>query len=37
MTDDLDEIPLSYVLYIVLGLLVMVVGTGFMLFRMFRS
>jgi hypothetical protein len=36
MKDDLDEIPLSYVLYIVLGLLVMVAGTGFMIFRMFR-
>jgi hypothetical protein len=37
MKDDLDEIPLSYVLYVVLGLLVMVAGTGFMIFRMFRS
>jgi hypothetical protein len=36
MKDDLDEIPLSYVLYIVLGLLVMVAGTGFMVFRIFR-
>ena len=33
MKDDLDEIPLSYVLYIVLGLLVIVVGTGFMIIR----
>jgi hypothetical protein len=37
MKDDLDEIPLSYVVYIVLGLLVMVAGTGFMIFRIFRS
>jgi hypothetical protein len=36
MKDDLDEIPLSYVLYIVLGLLVIVAGTGFMIFRMSR-
>jgi hypothetical protein len=36
MKDDLDEIPLSYVLYIVLGLLIMVAGTGFMIFRTFR-
>ena len=33
MKDDLDEIPLSYVLYIVVGLLVIVVGTGFMIIR----
>jgi len=37
MKDDLDEIPLSYLLYIVLGLLIMVAGSGFMIFRMFRS
>ena len=36
MKDDLDEIPLSYVLYIVLGFLVMVAGIGFMISRMFR-
>ena len=36
MKDDLDEIPLSYLLYVVLGLLVMVAGTGFMIFRMFN-
>jgi hypothetical protein len=36
MKDNLGEIPLSYVLYIVLGLLVLVAGTGFMIFRTFR-
>jgi len=36
MKDDLDEIPLTYVLYIVLGFLGIVAGIGFVAFRMFR-
>jgi hypothetical protein len=35
--DDLDSIPMSYLLYIVLGLVVVIAGAAIVIVRMFQN